>query len=916
MNKKRFVLKRVLAMIVLAGLCLSANLLYAQADNYQKHKNDNVSQASNQEMTFYLVFKSHFDIGYSALARDVVHEYRTSMIDKAMDVMDKNADQMKDRQFAWTVPGWPLEQMLWDRQSPERRLRIERALKSGNLVTHALPFTTHTGTLEVEDLVRGLGYASSLARQYNLPLPTDGKMTDVPGHTWVLPTILHHAGIKFFHFGSNPTNRVVQVPELFWWEGPDGSRVLTMFSEGYGGGVFPPDGWKHKAWLTFVHAGDNAGPPAAEEVEKVIAHIKEKYPKAEIHIGKMSDFADAILAENPELPVVRGDMSDSWVHGVMSNPQATQTARRVRPLIPALEALHTQGKEWGIIPYEIDDDLAYIYEKSLMYGEHTWGLANQHFVPGLVGKQWHNMYVSGLSPNYAHMVESWKEHAGYIHDAERTLRPELENELYTLAENVAQDGFRFVVYNPLPWERNGRVNFVMPTQGSIKQACVKEVGTDRIYPLMVYGDDSKRQGSFFVENIPANGYKTYVLTDETPTVKKSNLKGDTKGKFIENAWFKITFDEGRGCIKSIWDKINNRELVDGKCKDGFGSYVYERYDKEQSLNYLKEYIYDTYKNSHYRITGKSTYLDGTKSRHESARKMEFHVEDHVSSIQGILVSPASVGEEKHTAGLKVILYDDLPYIDIKLSVVNKPATEESEAGWIALPFKTDRPEYRIGRLGSVIDPSNDLIEGSQFNYIWTNSGVMIKDQDNSIGVCALDAPAVQLGDLNFMHFADKYENPQSHLYFNLFNNRWNTNFASFWNGNLTTEVRLWVNQADADDASGLVVPAWETRLPLQVGIATCPGGKLPVTNEGVKVSRKGVLVTAYGNNPDGEGKLLRLWEEAGENGVCEVSLPTKKDCVAQPVNLRGVPEGNPIQIEKGTFKIELGKFAPASYLIY
>lgn len=129
----------------------------------------------------------------------------------------------------------------------------------------------------------------------------------------------------------------------------------------------------------------------------------------------------------------------------------------------------------------------------------------------------------------------------------------------------------------------------------------------------------------------------------------------------------------------------------------------------------------------------------------------------------------------------------------KLIVINKPATEESEAGWIALPFKSDRPEYRIGCLGSVIDPSSDIIEGSRFNYIWTNSGVMIKDQDYSIGVCALDAPAVQLGDLNFMHFADKYESPQSHLYFNLFNNRWNTYFASFWNGNLTMEVRLWVN---------------------------------------------------------------------------------------------------------------------------
>lgn len=135
-------------------------------------------------------------------------------------------------------------------------------------------------------------------------------------------------------------------------------------------------------------------------------------------------------------------------------------------------------------------------------------------------------------------------------------------------------------------------------------------------------------------------------------------------------------------------------------------------------------------------------------------------------------------------------------------------------------------------------------------------------------------------------------------------------------GNLSTEVRLWVNDKGADDESGLVTPAWETRLPLQVGIATCPGGALPLVKEGVKVSRKGVLVTAYGNNPDGDGKLLRLWEEGGNDGKCEVTLPTDIYRTAQPVNLRGVPCGNPVAIKDGRFSISLGKFAPASFLLY
>ncbi len=49
---------------------------------------------------------------------------------------------------------------------------------------------------------------------------------------------------------------------LFWWEGPDGSRLLTMYTaEGYGTGLKPPADWPHKTWLALIHTGDNHGPP-------------------------------------------------------------------------------------------------------------------------------------------------------------------------------------------------------------------------------------------------------------------------------------------------------------------------------------------------------------------------------------------------------------------------------------------------------------------------------------------------------------------------------------------------------------------------------------------------------------------------------------------------------------------------------
>ena len=155
--------------------------------------------ASAEVREVIVVFKTHFDIGYTDMASDVVQRYRTTMIDQALKVVDQNRDLPPAQQFVWTIPGWPMHKILedWPGQTPERKQQIVQAFKDGRFVVHALPFTTHTELLEAEDLVRGLGYSSRLTRELGLALPRDAKMTDVPEHTWMLPTLLRHAGVRF-----------------------------------------------------------------------------------------------------------------------------------------------------------------------------------------------------------------------------------------------------------------------------------------------------------------------------------------------------------------------------------------------------------------------------------------------------------------------------------------------------------------------------------------------------------------------------------------------------------------------------------------------------------------------------------------------------------------------------------------------
>ena len=165
-----------------------------------------------------IVYKSHVDIGYTRLASEVIEGYRTTTIDKALDVVDKNKNLPAEQQFVWTIPGWPMKKILedWEGQTPERRQRIKDAFKNGRFAVHALPFTIQIELMEPEGMVRSLGYSSELAREAGKPLPTGAKMTDVPSYSKFTPTLLKNAGVNFLHLGCNPGSTPPEVPFLFW----------------------------------------------------------------------------------------------------------------------------------------------------------------------------------------------------------------------------------------------------------------------------------------------------------------------------------------------------------------------------------------------------------------------------------------------------------------------------------------------------------------------------------------------------------------------------------------------------------------------------------------------------------------------------------------------------------------------------
>jgi hypothetical protein len=772
--------------------------------------------------------------------------------------------------------------MLEPGQTPQRRAEILRALKRGRLAIQALPFNTQTESLDLEDLARGLTFSANLARENGLPLPRAAKMTDVPEHTWVMPTLLKHAGINFFQIGCNSGSPPMRVPPLFWWEGPDGSRLLTAYSERYGTELIPPADWPYRTWLALIVAGDNHGPATTAEVEKLLNQAATELPGVRIKFGRLEDFYKAIIAEkNENIPVVRGDMPDTWIHGFEAMPIETKIARNARPIECSAATLDTELRCWGLRPHPLAQSLSKAYENSLLYSEHTFGFDSAK-AGWRYGKDWENARTKG---KYALFEKSFDDKREYARTIARISEGALSGRMDLLAKNVSMNGRHIVVFNPLPWSRSGDVEVI--AAGTTHQ--------------------------FFATDIPACGYKTFRLESDSGNEVQSGQAT------IENNYFRLEVDPTRGCITSLTDLKTGRQLVSKNDPDGFGSYLHERFAKTNVTAFVNAYCTQDALNRGWanKDFGKPNLPGPEELPYTRTVLTNWTVSIGKNRIGKTLTFRCDHAEPlAESVQIKYTLYEEQPYVDVEWIVSDKTPNPIPEGGWLCLPFAIEQPRFELGRLGSIIDPARDIIRGGNRRLLCLNSGMTVRGSDGyGVGICPLDSPLVSLDEAGLWKFSYDFVPKRARVFVNLYNNQWDTNFPLWQEGSWSSRVRLWVVRQNSDLEQNLITPSWEARAPLLAAYAE-DSGRLPAQAQGLSLSRRGVLVTNLGPDPYSDKVLLRLWEVSGDSGPVNVVLPPGMDATrAMPVNLRGEREGKPLRIVGSAFTVNLPAFAPASFVL-
>ena len=163
----------------------------------------------------YVFSKTHLDLGFTDYAETIRRKYIDEYIPSAVSLAEK-VNTGDGKRFIWTTGSWIIKEAL-NGSDDKKREQLIKALKNGDIVPHAMPFTTHTELFDEDTFDFGLTIVDTID-EIRGRKTVAAKMTDVPGHTKAIVPLLAKHGIKLLHVGVNGVSAVPEVPECFLWK--------------------------------------------------------------------------------------------------------------------------------------------------------------------------------------------------------------------------------------------------------------------------------------------------------------------------------------------------------------------------------------------------------------------------------------------------------------------------------------------------------------------------------------------------------------------------------------------------------------------------------------------------------------------------------------------------------------------------
>lgn len=418
-----------------------------------------------------------------------------------------------------------------------------------------------------ESLVRQGLYGQRFFQQEFGKKAVIGFNPDTFGHPGNLPQLLKGLGMNHYIF-----MRPMAVDErdypggtTFWWEAPDGSRVLTS--------NLGPD---YNCWdetrarmeslpnnpqlnpgqshiLGFYGVGNHGGGPTKAAIADILALQKEDGPLKPV-FSTLEGFYQSLEKDLDSFPVTKTELQHHARGCYSVHAGVKRWNRQVEHSLLTAERLATMAGLLRANPYpKADLEVSW---KDLLYN---------HFHDIIAG--------TSLESSY----EDTRDQLGAARHRAKTI---INESIQTIARDIdtTAEGNTLVVFNPLPWpvlqpvlaspiiRREHGAPFRMLDNANTPITLVDE--QENPVPVQEVAGESLSRMPFagrryaFLAEVPALGYRSFhARLRDSSARTEAPLAATRTG--LENQWWRLELDPYDGHITGLYDKAQDVNVLTG-----------------------------------------------------------------------------------------------------------------------------------------------------------------------------------------------------------------------------------------------------------------------------------------------------------------------------------------------------------------
>ena len=370
------------------------------------------------------------------------------------------------------------------------------------------------------------------------------------GYSAALPQILKKAGIRFFFTTKLTWNDTTRFPyNSFWWEGIDGSRILShMPPVGLEGNAAPKD--LRKAWTSYGQKdlapqvlmtygfGDGGGGVTKKQIlTSRFMRALPALPQARISTAK--EFFEALVASSDDLPVWTGELYLEKHRGALTTLGWIKRSNRLA--------------ETDLYTAELFGTLALLNPASKAKKPRYPETELEAAWKTLLTNQFHDILCgTSIADVFAEARGSFEQ----IFDLTGTARDKSIAQLQSPVRK-GQNEWTFTVFNTLPWKRSDYVELVIP---AAERGFRITDETGAACPFQMLGrSKGTTKVLCYIQDIGAMSGRTLTIVPDKRT--DPEIQGWKIGaRQIESPLYRIRLDS-KGSLTSLYERRTRREIL-------------------------------------------------------------------------------------------------------------------------------------------------------------------------------------------------------------------------------------------------------------------------------------------------------------------------------------------------------------------